>query len=149
MLEVITPTRWQRYEDEQLVAEGDNALGRVPLVHVQNTAVPFEYAGASDVEPLMPLQDELNTRLSDRAYRITMQSARMYLGKGIDDFTNLPIGPGRMYSTDNLQAEIVEFGGDAACPSEAAHVADLREAIDKTSGVSPSPPARSATRSAT
>ena len=137
VLEVITPTQWQRYEDERLVAEGDNALGRVPLVHVQNAAVPFEYAGASDVEPLMPLQDELNTRISDRAYRISMQSAKMYLGKGIDDFADLPIGPGRMYSTENLTAEIVEFGGDSACPSEAAHIAELRVAIDKTSGVSP------------
>ena len=137
VLEIITPTRWQRYEDERLVAEGENSLGRLPLVHVQNAPLPFEYAGASDVEPLMPLQDELNTRLSDRAYRITMQSWKMYLGKGIDDFANLPIGPGRMYASDNPDATIVEFGGDSACPSEQAHVDEVREALDKTSGVSP------------
>ena len=122
MLEIISPARWQRYEDGRLIAEGVNSLGRLPLVHVQNTAVPFEYGGASDVEPLMPLQDELNTRLSDRAYRITMRSIKMYLGKGIDDFLTTPVGPGKMFATDNVDASIQEFGGDTACPSEQLHV---------------------------
>jgi hypothetical protein len=136
-VEVLTPQRWQRYENEHLVEEGENSLGRLPLVHIQNVAVPFAYEGASDVEPLVPLQDELNTRLCDRAYRITMQSFKMYLGKGIDDFTKLPIGPGRMYTTDNENAQIIEFGGDSACPNEQAHIDEIREALDKTSGVSP------------
>ena len=85
----------------------------------------------------MPIQDELNTRLCDRANRITMQSFKMYLGKGIENFTSLPVAPGRMWMTDNENAQIVEFGGDAASPSEDRHVAELREAMDKTSGVTP------------
>ncbi len=136
-LELITPTRWQRYDNERLTDEGAISIGRLPLVHIQNTAVPFSYEGASDVDPLVPLQDELNTRLSDRAYRITMQSFKMYLGKGIEDSTKLPIGPGRMYTTDNENAQIIEFGGDSECPNEQAHIDDIREAMDKTSGVSP------------
>lgn len=137
ILDLISPTRWQRYEDETLVAEGANALGRIPLVHIQNTAAPFEYAGASDVEPLLPLQDELNIRLSDRANRITLQSFKMYLGRGIENFTELPVGPGRMWSAEDPEAQVQEFGGDDNCPSEIAHIADVREAMDKTSGVSP------------
>jgi hypothetical protein len=137
VLEVVSADRWQRYEDEQLVAEGRNSLGEIPLVHIQNTAVPFEYAGQSDVEGLIPLQDELNIRLSDRANRITMQSFKMYLGKGIDNFTQLPVAPGRMWMSDNEQADVVEFGGDGANPSEESHIADIREALDKASGVTP------------
>jgi hypothetical protein len=137
VVDLITPTRWMRYRNEKLVDEGKNSLGRIPLVHVQNTAVPMEYAGASDVEPLIPLQDELNTRLSDRAHRITMQSFKMYLGKNIENFTSMPVAPGRMWMSDNESADVVEFGGDASCPSEDAHISDVREAIDKTSGVTP------------
>ncbi|HEV2294559.1 MAG TPA: phage portal protein [Tepidisphaeraceae bacterium] len=136
-IDLLTAATWRRYENGKVVAEGENSLGEIPLVHIQNTAVPFEYSGASDVEPLMPLQDELNTRLSDRAHRITMQSFRMYLGKGIEGFDQLPVSPGRMWMTDNDQADIVEFGGDASSPSEDAHLSDIREALDKTSGVSP------------
>jgi hypothetical protein len=137
IVDLITPTRWLRYANDKLIAEGDNSLGRIPLVHVQNTALPMEYAGSSDVEPLIPLQDELNTRLSDRANRITLQSFKMYLGKNIENFTSMPVSPGRMWMSDNDAADVVEFGGDAACPSEDAHINDIREALDKTSGVTP------------
>ncbi len=137
VVEIISVDRWQRYEDEVLMAEGSNSLGEIPLVHIQNTASPFEYAGQSDVEGLIALQDELNIRLSDRANRITMQSFKMYLGKGIDNFTELPVAPGRMWMSDNDQADVVEFGGDAGNPSEDAHIADIREAIDKASSVTP------------
>jgi hypothetical protein len=137
VVDLIGASSWQRYEDETLIRQGINSLGDIPLVHVQNTALPFEYSGASDVEPLMPLQDELNTRLSDRASRITLQSFKMYLGKGIEGFNKLPVAPGRMWMTDNDQADVIEFGGDASNPSEEAHITDLREALDKTSGVTP------------
>ena len=136
-LDLLTATHWRRYENGRLTSDGANSLGLIPLVHIQNTAVPFEYAGASDVEPLIPLQDELNTRLCDRANRITLQSFRMYLGKNIDNFTSMPVAPGRMWMSDNEAADVVEFGGDAACPSEDAHISDIREALDKTSGVTP------------
>jgi hypothetical protein len=137
VVELIAPDRWTRLENGKVVSEGANSLGRVPLVHIQNSAIPFEYGGGSDVEPLIPLQDELNTRLSDRANRITLQSFKMYLGKGIENFSSMPVAPGRMWTSDNDQADVIEFGGDASCPSEEAHISDIREAMDKTSGVTP------------
>jgi len=135
--EILGPDWWQHYEDGDLVDQGPNLLGKVPVVHVQNLAVPGQYEGAGDVEPLIPLQDELNTRLSDRACRVTFQSFKMYLGRGIENFENRPVAPGRMWSTDNPDASIEEFGGDSASPSEEAHVSELREALDKTSGITP------------
>lgn len=112
-----------------------NRLGVLPIVHIQNLPQPFYYEGLSEVEPLIPLQDELNTRLSDRANRVTFQSFKMYLGKGIDAFLERPVGPGQMWATDNPDAEIQEFGGDGHSPSEEAHINETREAMDKTSAV--------------
>ncbi len=137
VVEILGADWWQRYEDRLLVAEGPNALGRIPIVHVQNIASPGTYAGQSDVEPLIPLQDELNTRLSDRAHRVTYQSFKMYLGKGIDDFLERPVGPGQMWATQNLQASIEEFGSDDGSPSEDIHIEQVRQALDKMSGVTP------------
>jgi hypothetical protein len=135
--EVTSARAWQRYEDKQLVAEGKLPWGFLPVVHIQNIAQPYYYEGLSDVESLVPLQDELNTRLSDRASRITFQSFKMYLGKGIEGFEDRPISPGRMWYTDNPEAAIEEFGGDGATPSEDMHIAEIREAMDKASGVTP------------
>jgi hypothetical protein len=137
VIDVLTADQWQRYENDRLVAQGTHSLGHLPLVHIQNQTVPMSYTGQSDVEPLMPLQDELNTRLSDRAHRLALQSFRMYLGKGIDNFDQLTVGPGRLWLTDNPDAQVQEFGGDASAPSEDAHFADIRAAMDKLSSVSP------------
>jgi hypothetical protein len=139
--EIISPTAWQVYENGALVweqaAPGVLTGGRIPVVHIQNISQPFEYEGIGEVEPLIPLQDELNTRLSDRACRVTLQSFKMYLGKGIDGFEKMPIGPGQLISTDNPDATIEAFGGDAASPSEDAHIQQVRDALDKVSGIPP------------
>jgi hypothetical protein len=135
--EIIGPTRWQKYEDRDLIGEGVNPLGFVPVVHIQNIAQPYYYEGLSDVEQLIGLQDELNTRLSDRANRITFQSFKMYLAKGIEGFEDKPISPGRMWCTDNPESSIEEFGGDGSSPSENMHIAEIREAMDKISGLTP------------
>lgn len=135
--EVIGPTVWQRYENFELVQQSVNPLGFVSVVHIQNMAQPYFYEGLSDVEQLLGLQDELNTRLSDRASRITFQSFKMYLIKGLEGMQDKPVAPGRMWCTDNLDATIEEFGGDGASPSENLHIAEVREAMDKISGVTP------------
>ena len=142
---VWTAQRVERYVEtpgvfgssRRLIDARLNVLGRVPVVHIQNAPQPFRFEGVSDVEPLIPLQDELNTRLSDRANRITFQSFKMYLGIGIDGFIDRPVGPGQMWSTSNPDARIVEFGGDGHSPTEDAHITELREAMDKTSSVTP------------
>ena len=134
-VEILGAEGWQRYQDSDLVMQGPNPLGFVPVVHIQNMPQPHSYEGQGDVAPLIPLQDELNTRLSDRANRITFQSFKMYLGKGIEGFEDRVVAPGRMWSTENPEACIEEFGGDTGSPSEEAHISCIRDAMDKASGV--------------
>lgn len=137
-VEWITPQGGTMYEGERVHAEYTHEAfgGEIPIAHAQNLAQPFHYEGLSEVEPLIPLQDELNTRLSDRASRVTLQSFKMYLVKGLE-MNEAVIGPGQVFTTDNLGASIQGFGGDMACPSEDAHIADIRDALDKASGVPP------------
>ncbi len=139
-LELLSPGARQVYLDRKLVLS-TGGPGELPIVHIQNASQPYSYAGRSDVEALIPLQDELNTRLSDRAHRVTMQSFRMYLAKGIDGLgeqgSGATIAPGQVWVTDNPDATIDAFGGDLNAPSETDHIEQIREAMDKASGVSP------------
>jgi hypothetical protein len=97
--EIFSATHRQLYEDDRLIDESLNRAvpGVTPIVHIQNISQPLRYAGLGEVEPLIPLQDELNTRLSDRASRVTMQSFKMYLAKGIEPA--LPVSIGSMRRT--------------------------------------------------
>lgn len=139
VVEIISPNAWHVYEDGALVWRQSRSFteGALPIVHVQNISQPFAYHGLSEVEPLIPLQDELNTRLSDRANRVTLQSFKMYLAKGLDGLGNTPVGPGQVWYTDNPDASITAFGGDAGSPGEEAHIREVREGLDKVSGVPP------------
>ena len=139
VVEVFGATRRELHVDGELVFAGEHGLDELPVVRVPNRPVPFgeRGGGVSEVEPLIPLQDELNTRLSDRAHRVTMQSFRMYLAKGSDGFGSAAVGPGQIWSTDNPDAEVRAFGGDVYTPSESEHIQQVRDAMDKLSGVSP------------
>lgn len=139
VLEVLSARRRAVFVDDSLALEEANPLGELGYVHLQNTSQPFRFAGLSEVEPLIALQDELNTRLSDRAHRVTLQSFKMYLAKGLDGVAESPteIGPGRVWSTDNPDASIEAFGGDADSPSEESHIEQIRQAMDKVSSVTP------------
>lgn len=136
-IEIRSAELTQRYHNHELIHESPNRLGVLPIVHIQNASQPYRYTGLSDVEPLIPLQNELNTRLSDRAHRVTMQSFKMFLAKGIEGFDRTPIAPGQVWIADDPDASIEAFGGDAHAPSEDAHIQEIRDALDKASGVSP------------
>src|SRR5262249_9186193 len=129
------PDQSVRLIDESPALVEARDADRPPIAHIQNISQPFDFSGLSEVEPLIPLQDELNTRLSDRASRVTLLSFKMFLAKGVDGAGNMPVAPGIVWSTDNPEAQIQTFGGDAACPSEDAHIEQIREAMDKASGV--------------
>lgn len=140
-LEILSAYHQQLYTRGRLLRDAPNPLRALPVVHVQNGSQPLRYEGVSDVEPLIPLQDELNARLSDRAHRVTLQSFNMYLAKGLDNVIGAggvaDVAPGRVWATDNPDAEITSFGGDGHSPSETQHIDEIREALDKASSVSP------------
>ena len=137
--EVFGPNGHELWVGGDLVELDDGGVqsGQVPVVHIQNQSQPLRYEGVGEVEPLLMLQDELNTRLSDRASRVTLQSFKMYLAKGIDGFERVPVTPGTVWSTDNPDASVEAFGGDASSPSEDRHIGEIRQALDKISGVPP------------
>ena len=143
MLEVISAQATQLYRvgerGEVMLVEETPALspGQLPAVLMQNVTVPLSVGGLSEVEPLIPLQNELNTRLSDRANRVTLQCFKMYLAKGIEGFDKVPVMPGTVWYTENQLASIEAFGGDAANPSEETHIDEIREAMDKISATPP------------
>jgi hypothetical protein len=137
-VEVLSAEAWQVYDRGALVREKRGGLlGKLPVVHVQNQSQPFAYEGLGEVEPLVALQDELNTRLSDRANRVTLQSFKMYLAKGVEGLDRMHVGPGLVWYTDNPDASVQAFGGDSVSPGEDAHIAEVREAMDKASSVPP------------
>jgi len=140
-LEVITP------EVHRVFMKGDDGWEMVssvlvlsdglPVVHKQHKPVRGAYAGTGVIGPLIPMQDELNIRLSDRSNKITYQSHQQYLGKRVDDFENKPIGPSVMWSVDDAEASIEAIGGNTSDPGADKHIDDVRDGMSRISCIPP------------
>lgn len=44
-----------------------NALGEIPVVHIQNLPVPRDFYGLSDLDPILTVQQELNEKTTDNS----------------------------------------------------------------------------------
>jgi Phage portal protein, SPP1 Gp6-like len=137
LLEIHFSGGWCRVLQGRLLDAGPSLTSGIPIVRFTNLPARNPWHPRGEVEPLIPMQDELNIRLSDRAYRTALTSAPMFLAAGIGDMPRVPLGPGRVWTTDNDKAKVMTFGGDPGVPSEDRHIDEVREALDKISGVSP------------
>ncbi|MBI1373926.1 MAG: phage portal protein [Phycisphaera sp.] len=106
--EVWTADEVSVYHDGELVEQRVNRLGRLPVVHVQNLPQPLVYEGLSEVEPLIPLQDELNTRLGGPA---PYGYDRQYItpdGSVLRTIRTLPDGRREEFGADGRRIRIID-----------------------------------------
>lgn len=141
-LEIYTPGRANIFRsvgkgEWESVASPVVPGGILPVVHCQHNEDRRRYAALGEVEPLIALQSELNTRLSDRAYKTTMAAYKMYFGKGLEKEVKRDVGPGIMWNTANPEAEISTIGDDTKDEGEDIHILQVREALDRISCVPP------------
>jgi hypothetical protein len=108
----------------------------LPVVHMQHLVRRNEYRGKGEVEPLIPMQDELNTRLSDRGRGITFGANPPWLGKGIEGFESLPFGPDVKYSGSD-EASMERLTGDTKDAGQDGHIDQARDAMDRISSIPP------------
>lgn len=58
--EIITDELVQEFIDDQLIDERRNPLGQIPIVHIPNVAVSGSPWGLSDIEDIIPLNQQYN-----------------------------------------------------------------------------------------
>lgn len=92
---VYYPDVIQQYRNSTLISEEANALGEIPIVHIQNQPLSGDCHGVSDVEDLIGLQDEINDKISSIASVIHYHGSPLTAAYGIKK-GNLEIGEGRI-----------------------------------------------------
>lgn len=129
----LDPRRGKNYV---LVDEFPVPENLLPVTHMQHLKRRDKYRGVGEVEPLIPMQDELNTRLSDRGRGITFGANPPWLGKGISNFETLPFGPDVKYSGSE-DASMERLAGDTKDDGQDNHIEEARNAIDRISSIPP------------
>lgn len=80
--QIWTHEYWQVWEGQELINEGPNPYGFIPIVHIPNYPLANSNYGVSDIEDQIPLNIELNEKMSDISEIIDYHSSPITIVKG-------------------------------------------------------------------
>jgi hypothetical protein len=127
-VEVWTAGRFQLVVDGQVVRDGPNPYGFIPFVHVANLQPPNSSWGESDLTHLIPLNRELDERMSDQADMIRYHADPPVVFRGIEEHSDLPVGPGTVWDLPrDADVSLLEWRGNA--PAVQDHIERVLRAM--------------------
>jgi hypothetical protein len=105
-----------------------NPYGFIPFVHIPNARPANEFWGVSDLKDMVPLNRELNERMSDMADVIRFHSDPPVIFKGVSEHSSLAVGPGTVWDVpEGAGVELLEWRGQAPAVSE--HIERVMRAL--------------------
>ena len=127
-LELWTATRFRLVVGDQVVRDGPNPYGFIPFVHVPNLQPPNSSWGVSDLTHLIPLNRELDERMSDQADMIRYHADPPVVFRGVEEHSDLPVGPGTVWDLPrDADVALLEWRGNT--PAVQDHIERVLRAI--------------------
>lgn len=106
---------------DQTIRTGVNPYGVIPFVHVPNLPLANESWGQSDLIDVMPINRELDERVSDQSDVIRFHADPPIIFKGIQDRSDLAVGPGTVWDIPlDAEVKLLEWEGASLQPGEHA-----------------------------
>ncbi|MGE5617672.1 MAG: phage portal protein [Sphingomonadaceae bacterium] len=128
VVEEWTPSQFVLAVGDREVLRAPNPYGFIPFVHIPNVRPANEFWGTSDLKDLMPLNRELNERMSDVADVIRFHCDPPVIFKGVTEHSNLAVGPGTVWDVpEGAEVELLEWRGQA--PAVHEHIERVMRAI--------------------
>jgi hypothetical protein len=114
--------------DGRAVRQGPNPYGALPFVHVGNLRPPNSFWGVSDLRDVIPLNRELDERVSDQADVIRYHADPPVIFKGVDEHSDLAVGPGTVWDIP-ADADVSLLEWRAQPPAVQAHIEFVLRAL--------------------
>jgi Phage portal protein, SPP1 Gp6-like/Domain of unknown function (DUF4055) len=101
------------------VQAGPNPYGVIPFVHVPNLPGPNEFWGRSDLVDVIPLNRELDERMSDQADVIRYHADPPVVFRGVESHDSLTVGPGTVWDLPrDADVKLLEWQGQPVAVQE-------------------------------
>lgn len=116
--------RWSPDELEVVVGRtvtrrGANPYGFIPFVHVPNLPLANEPWGQSDLVDVIPINREINDRVSDQADVIRFHADPPIVFRGVSDHADLAVGPGTVWDIpSDADVKLLEWQGQPVAVGE-------------------------------
>ncbi|MCC6224712.1 MAG: phage portal protein [Thermoleophilia bacterium] len=104
---------------EQVVRHGPNPYGWIPFVHVPNLQPANAFWGISDLVDVIPINRELDERISDQADIIRYHADPPIVFRGVTDHSDLAVGPGTVWDIPtDADVKLLEWQGQPPAVGE-------------------------------
>ena len=132
--EFWTDTEIQTYRGDTLVEDLENPYGFIPFVQIKNFPIAGRTRGVGDLEDVIPLNIEYNTKKSDVSEIIDYHSAPITLVYGAR-IGNLEKGANKVWGglPKDAKVENLSLNGDAGVSEE--YIKDVKTAMCEIAGV--------------
>jgi len=128
LLETWTAESLTVQVNSSVTFQGVNPYGFIPFIHVPNLAPPGSPWGLSDLEDVIPLNRELDDRLSDQADVIRYHADPPVVFKNVRQHTDLAVGPGTVWDIpENSDVALLEWRGQP--PAVQQHIERVLRAM--------------------
>jgi hypothetical protein len=127
-LEVWTAERFQLVVEGEVMRDDPNPYRFIPFVHVPNLQPPNTSWGVSDLVDVIPLNRELDERMSDQADLIRYHADPPVVFRGVERHSDLAVGPGTVWDLPrDADVALLEWRG--ALPTLQEHVERVLRAL--------------------
>jgi hypothetical protein len=112
-VEIWSAQRYRLIVGSTTVHDGPNPYGFIPFVVVPNLQPPNSRWGQSDLVDLIPLNRELDERMSDQADVIRYHADPPVVFRGVEEHSDLPVGPGTVWDLPrDADVSLLEWHGN-------------------------------------
>lgn len=130
---VWTPEKWEVWENDVLIDSGENIYGEIPIVHIRNIEIATSYYGVSDIEDVIPINQEINFKMSNNSEIIDYHSAPVTVITGAK-VSNLERGVNKVWGGLPKDAKVTTLSLNDDLDAAVRHIQQLKVAMFEIGG---------------
>ena len=132
--EISTDESIEQYINDELVDQYPNPIGRVPIVHIPNMTISSSPWGQSDIWDIIPLNRELNEKMTEVSDIINYHAAPVTIITGAKA-SQLERGPKKVWAGLPKEAQVFNLEASGNMAGALEYITFLKRAMHEITGV--------------
>jgi hypothetical protein len=132
--EILTDETIEQYVNDELIDQYDNPIGKVPVVHIPNVSISSSPWGQSDIWDIIPLNRELNEKVTEISDIINYHSAPVTIITGAKA-SQLERGAKKVWAGLPKDARVYNLESKGEMAGAMEYMALIKQAMHEITGV--------------
>lgn len=132
--EIITDDQVEQYINDEMIDQYPNAIGMIPVVHIPNTTISSSPWGQSDIWDIIPLNRELNEKMTEISDIINYHAAPVTIITGAKA-AQLERGPKKVWAGLPKDAQVYNLESRGEMAGALEYMQFLKRSMHEITGV--------------